>query len=295
MLMKFRNIVLYLVLAVVSASCVREDLSGCVDYSDNKLLLSYKGDGTAEIFPDKICRVEMYVFDAGNRCVSSGPLPGDQLAGRTAVLPQLSPGTYRIVCLGNTHRTRVDNLSSCAFDQITFADEDYLSGRPVSGNDSLYYASVSYTVTDEDQTRTVEFSASHYDVLIEVSGLPDPEVRSGSVPSVQLCGVSPRTDFENCACGDAVDYTLNTCYENGLLKSRTNIMRHQDHAAVSVCLKGAAGETLAEINLADFLAENPAIDCSRNEVLIPIRFDFKAVDVTVSVPEWYLESIRPEF
>ena len=103
--MKLTNIVFCLtLLAGAATSCIREDLDDCL--STNTLLLSYKGDGTTEIFPDKICRVEMFVFDAENRCVNSSILPEEQVKDRTATLPPLAAGDYRIVCLGNTHHTR---------------------------------------------------------------------------------------------------------------------------------------------------------------------------------------------
>lgn len=84
--MKLTNIVFCLtLLAGAATSCIREDLDDCL--STNTLLLSYKGDGTTEIFPDKICRVEMFVFDAENRCVNSSILPEEQVKDRTATLP----------------------------------------------------------------------------------------------------------------------------------------------------------------------------------------------------------------
>ena len=49
------------------------------------------------------------------------------------------------------------------------------------------------------------------------------------------------------------------------------------------------------VNLARFLADNPIIDCSKHEVLIPIRIEFKSGEITVSVPEWYIEQVKPEF
>lgn len=138
--MKLTNIVFCLMLLGGGlTSCIREDLDDC--FSTNKLVLSYKGDGDKEIFPDKICRVEMYVFNAENQCVNSSVLPEDQVKSRTALLPPLEAGEYRIICLGNTHHTKVDRLDAGDYGQMRFAAEDYLAGNTVSGNDSLYYAS----------------------------------------------------------------------------------------------------------------------------------------------------------
>ena len=134
--MKLTNIVFCLMLLGGGlTSCIREDLDDC--FSTNKLVLSYKGDGDKEIFPDKICRVEMYVFNAENQCVNSSVLPEDQVKSRTALLPPLEAGEYRIICLGNTHHTKVDRLDAGDYGQMRFAAEDYLAGNTVSGNDSL--------------------------------------------------------------------------------------------------------------------------------------------------------------
>ena len=82
---------LMLTFGLALSSCIREDLSEC--FSDNLLEMSYKGDGTEEIFPDKICRVDMYVFDSEGNCVSSAMLPQEQVDSRVAQLPPLDPGT----------------------------------------------------------------------------------------------------------------------------------------------------------------------------------------------------------
>ena len=106
------------------------------------------------------------------------------------------------------------------------------------------------------------------------------------------------TDFENNATGEATDYILETQYEPAgmLLTARTNIMRHENHEDVNVRLFAAGSkDLLAEVNMAEFLAANPIIDCSKQEVLIPIRIEFKLGEVTVTVPEWYVENVKPEF
>ena len=54
--MKLTSIVFCLaLLGGALTSCIDEDIDDC--FSINRLTLSYKGDGTTEIFPDKICRL----------------------------------------------------------------------------------------------------------------------------------------------------------------------------------------------------------------------------------------------
>lgn len=115
----------------------------------------------------------------------------------------------------------MEGLTTCDFNKIVFADGDYFAGKQVSGNDSLYHASTSYTVLpftgreEDDQTKTIEFASSHYDLFVEVVGIPAVGKRAGSLPVLEICGVSPCTDFENRACGEATDYLLETTYESG--------------------------------------------------------------------------------
>ncbi len=300
--MKLTNTVFCLttLLAIAATSCIREDLDECL--STNRLSFSYKGDGTTEIFPDKICRVEMFVFDAENRCVNSALLSQDEVANRVTVLPPLAAGDYRIICLGNTHDTRTDGTASGDYGRMTFAAADYLDRETVSGNDSLYYASASYTILpygsgreEANRTQTIEFASAHYDLLVEAVGIPDPNERAGTLPTLEVCGVLPCTDFENRACGEQTDYLLETQYEAGMLSARTNIMRHKNHETVDIRLRSAAGDLLAEVNLAEFLAAHPVIDCSKHEVLIPIRIEFKSGNITIGLPEWYIEQVQPEF
>ena len=171
---------------------------------------------------------------------------------------------------------------------------------PIDQRERFAAQEEAFAAGDEEanQTKTIEFASSHYDLSVEVAGVPAPGTRAGSLPVLEICGVSPCTDFENRACGEATDYLLETEYEAGkaLLTARTNIMRHKNHENVNIRLSAAPnGEPLAEVNLARFLADNPIIDCSKHEVLIPIRIEFKSGEITVSVPEWYIEQVKPEF
>ena len=176
---------------------------------------------------------------------------------------------------------------------LYFADNSYTSGATTLTNDPLYWASLDLVVTSDDRTEVIEFVSSHYDVYVEVVGV-DP----ASDIHVEMSGLKPCTSLDtNEAFGDAVTYypeVANVAAENKKT-STFNIMRHTDHAAVDVKLCTADGAELAKVNLADFLSQNPSIDCSKNEVTIPVSFSFTLSDFEVSLPEWYIQDTKPEF
>lgn len=299
--MKFRNIAMCLipVAGLVMSSCVREDRSDC--YNVYMLELSYLGDGTEEIFPEKIDRVEMFVFDDEDAFVTSRLLSDEEVSARLTRLPSLEEGEYRVVCLANTYETGVEGLSEGSLPSASMAAKDYLYGNAVSGNDPLYMASVSFEVTPFDELKQVEtvkalFASSHYDISVEVSGVP--AVKSEGYPLIQLSGVSPRTDFTNKAFGLPVTYEMETVHDGDrTLRARNNIMRHTDHENVFLRVLSSDGtRVLAEVCFADFLAQySEYIDVTRHEVLIPFKVQFLSADVVVSLPNWVINPIEPEF
>lgn len=299
--MKFRNIAmcLFAVAGLVLSSCIREDRSDC--YNVYMLELSYLGDGTEEIFAEKIDKVDMYVFDSHNVCVASREISEDDLRARVTQLPPLEEGDYHVVCVGNAYSTGVEGLSSGDLNSVFIAAESYLEGTAVSGNDPLYMASVSYTVEPFDEYRQVEtvralFASSHYDISVEVSGVP--AVKSDGYPLVQLVGVSPCTDFTNRAFGEPAIYQMETEHDGDrTLKAYNNIMRHTAHEEVCLRVISSDGSRiLAQISFADFLASyGNYIDVTRHEVLIPFEVKFMSADVIVSLPDWMINQIKPEF
>lgn len=291
-----RNIVCALLVAVIGNSCIREDFSEC--YSENKLIFSYKGDGTEEIFNEKITRVQMFVFDADNICVASLVVPDAQVAARKADIPQLKEGDYRIVCIGNTYSTATQGVDSRTYSSMLFADEDYFSGGQVSGNDALYYSSVNVHILAfedalDDQVYTAEFRCSHYDLSVEVVGVPE-----GSSAFMELEGAVPCTDFENKSCGNGVTYYLESNYVAGThtLTNLSNIMRFTDPTQINLKVYAAEGSApLATVNFAEFLAAHPSVDVTKQEAIIPIRIEFRSAEVVVTLPDWYAHPTRPEF
>lgn len=298
-LMKLRYILLCILLVGgFSTSCINEDHSDC--HNIYRLALSYMGDGNAEIFQDKIDRVQMYVFDGQNNCVTSKLLSDSEVKARLTELPSLDPGVYKIVCVGNAYETEVENLSSGNMNQILFSAKDYIAGDEVSGNDPLYWSSIDYQIKPFDAkqeivTETTYFSSSHYDISVTVKGVPELDDES-SYPVIKLVSVSPQTDFRNVAKGEPVDYKMNAVHDGmTTLSAVNNIMRHSDQAKVSLQVVASNGTVLAETTFADHLAANPKIDVTKNECLIPFEIVFNLSDVTISVPSWFVEDVALEF
>lgn len=307
--MKLRNIALCLLLAGgLSASCIREDNSDC--HNVYRLALSYLGDGTAEIFSEKIDRVDLYVFDSNSNCISSTRLSDAEMDAQLVTLPPLDPGDYRIVCVGNAYETKVENLDSKDLGKITFAAEDYINGETVSGNDPLYWSAIDYSIEPysaykRDETRTAYFASSHYDIIVEVVNAPE---NIGKHPKIELIGVSPQTDFHNNAKGTATDYIMETVHDGEKTTAAVNnIMRHKNHEDVYLRVTGEDGTHVAEINFAEHLEIfkefiNPDLHECRIPFLIefgtpayPLPSDDLSLEVTISIPSWFIELITPDF
>ena len=288
-----------LLLGGLSASCTKEDHTNC--YNTYRLDLRYNGDGTDDIFKQKITCVDMYVFDVNNSCIYSRHLSDEDMQAQGTVLPPLDEGDYRIVCIGNAYDTKVQGIDSRNLGNITFAANGYFNGERVSGNDSLYWSAINYTIEPYDEyrqieTRTAYFASSHYDIYVE---LIDHTGVMGTDPVVELVGVSPLTNFHNEVQAQSADYMLDTRHDGDIKTvAVANIMRHTNHEDVYLRISSEDGLASVTVNFAEHISRYAGqINTSLHECQIPFTIEIAAIDaeVKIELPEWFIEKITPEF
>lgn len=89
-----KAIILYILLLVTVTGCIKENLDDC----ETTLYFSYLGDGTKEIFPQKIEKVDMYIYNQNNVFVQKTVLNRKELNRQRGTTLNLPSGQYHIIC-----------------------------------------------------------------------------------------------------------------------------------------------------------------------------------------------------
>ena len=291
-MMKYINPFIILLWVVLVAGCIKENRDDCGRCT---LRFSYVGDGTTEIFQKKIEKVNLYVFDANHNCIVSRTLKQNELSTQSISL-ELSPGTYRAVCIGNAFEATVITDVNCGnYKDIHCTHPCCLSGDIIHSNDSLYQGSKEFAVPkNRELTETIPFSASHIDMYVEVKGYIETAARSTSPLKLEVNNLSTWVNFNN----EVTDDELATYYplsdvEKQSYVYRFNMLKQTEHP----CLKlyDSDNKEIFSMQLADFLEKHPEINIDKNETIIPILIEFKSIGVEVNIPDWAIEDVKPEF
>ena len=300
---KLLHLCLTLVSFVLLASCIKENYDDCERCT---LTFSYTGDVTYDIFPEHITSVSLYVFDANNRVVQTKRIEQNELKAFQGTKLNLEPGDYHIVGIGNQFdQTIVENIPSADMSQIIFRHPNTDGSGVVESNDPLYLGILDITIpSDYWYEDDVPFRSSHLKVSYTVKGYVNPNAAQASSRAgdgyleLRVKNLLPQTDFNNRAHGDKVTYdpVLGLNMENGDHEGYFNIMRHAKDSDVEFELVDkASGEVVHTLALADFLKEFTQIDVAMQEVLIPIVVEFKNIGVTVTIPDWMINDVKPGY
>ena len=300
---RFLYLCLPLVSFVLLASCIKENYDDC---ERCKLTFSYTGDVDYDIFPKQITCVSLYVYDQNDGLVTTKRIEQNDLAAYQGTKLNLPPGTYRVVGVGNDYdATEIyDADQKRPMSEVTFRHPHALGGGVEGhGNDSLYLGQKTITIpSDYWYEDDVPFRSSHLKVSYTVKGYSNPEAQATRAGEgyleLRVKNLLPQTDFNNRAHGEKTTYdpTLTIQPGNGDHTSYFNIMRHAKDSDVEFELVDKASQKVVHtLALKDFLEKFPQIDVTKQEVLIPISVEFKNIDVTVTIPEWMIENIKPGY
>lgn len=294
-----------LVMMVLLASCIKDNIEGC----ERDIVFEYYADGDTDVFPKHITSVNLYVFDSEDRLLEKycRRLEQNDLKAHQGVKLSLNPGEYRFVCLGNDYDlTEVYNIECGDMSGISYRNPDCFD-TPCQGNDSLYLGSKRVVIPEDAWyfRETVRMYSSHHKVSYTVKGYyPDELTRAGSYLDLRVKNLAPQSSFDqahaqNLGHGEKVDYAPEFEWnsENGDHVARFNIMRHEaDNSVEFELVDKATGTVLHTLALKDFLAEyEEYIDVTKQEVLIPIVVEFKNVGITVTIADWVVNDVTPGF
>ena len=126
---------------LLMTGCIRENMDDCK--GKVTLRFRYVGDGTTDIFAEKIDKVTMYVYSAADGSLA-GVFEYDEKAldAYQGANIELYPGNYQIVCWGNAF----ENSTIHEGDRI--AAPGHFDNTEIDTNDPLYYGTTDIAIPE---------------------------------------------------------------------------------------------------------------------------------------------------
>ena len=298
------------------SGCLLDDLHDCPGHPDKPvppnppeettqfLYFRYTGDGDTDLLTERISCVDMYVFDSGERLVSTLEIDAEALRARHGVSIDLPAGNYTVVCLGNAgERTQVSDLTTCDFHMMFFAHPGYFMNDEsmLTGNDPLYHGDLRFRVEDGKSLKdTVDFNSSHLKVYVEVKGYGTTEYgKDGGEPDIRLHNMPCRVFFDNRICPQRRTYHPEVGREGAqdmYVGKLCTFRLDGNHPAEIALYSGAGTEPFYTVDVADFLKRHPEVDITKQEAELSMRIEFRErnANVTITVPQWGVEDVYPD-
>ena len=159
-------------LSGLMCGCIyQDDLERCEGENGEILFFEYFGDGTQDIFQDKIEEVTLYIYDnSDDSLVETIILSSEQLRQQKVVL-DLPPGSYHAVAWGNyLAETHAENTTSVS--TAVLGVSGYFRDERVTTNDSLYFGRTDFTIPASGTvTSPVDFSSAHIKMVLDPADL----------------------------------------------------------------------------------------------------------------------------
>lgn len=291
-----RKLYTYLLLSMIvtlplAGGCIRENMDDCK--GKVTLRFRYVGDGTTDIFPEKIEHVTMYVYSIADGSLAAIQKYDDNaLAAYQGADVMLFPGRYEVVCWGNA----LDETTINEGEKI--AADGYFENTDIATNDPLYYGTIEIEVPETlvENNYICDFVCSHVKFRVRVEGFDQTTM---GVPSLELTQLASFTDFDNVPSDEercSYHPVLDAGYdgEQTVYTAEFNTLRFNDDNDIMLRLHSDETRVVAhEFPLADFLQEHNIAVEGVNEVTVPIRIRFSPIGVTID--DWDSVPVNPDF
>lgn len=291
-----RKLYTYLLLSMIvtlplAGGCIRENMDDCK--GKVTLRFRYVGDGTTDIFPEKIEHVTMYVYSIADGSLAAIHKYDDNaLAAYQGADVMLFPGRYEVVCWGNA----LDETTINEGEKI--AADGYFENTDIATNDPLYYGTIEIEVPETlvENNYICDFVCSHVKFRVRVEGFDQTTM---GVPSLELTQLASFTDFDNVPsdeerCSYHPVLAAGSDGEQTVYTAEFNTLRFNDDNDIMLRLHSDETRVVAhEFPLADFLHEHNIAVEGVNEVTVPIRIRFSPIGVTID--DWDSVPVNPDF
>lgn len=291
-----RKLYTYLLLSMIvtlplAGGCIRENMDDCK--GKVTLRFRYVGDGTTDIFPEKIEHVTMYVYSIADGSLAAIQKYDDNaLAAYQGADVMLFPGRYEVVCWGNA----LDETTINEGEKI--AANGYFENTDIATNDPLYYGTIEIEVPETlvENNYICDFVCSHVKFRVRVEGFDQTTM---GVPSLELTQLASFTDFDNVPsdeerCSYHPVLAAGSDGEQTFYTAEFNTLRFNDDNDIMLRLHSDETRVVAhEFPLADFLQEHNIAVEGVNEVTVPILIRFSPIGVTID--DWDSVPVNPDF
>lgn len=299
-----KNLLLFLLpLIGLFTGCIKENMDDC--HRSFTLLFAYNGDGTTDIFRQKVTKVNLYVYNTETReMVQSHVIDRSALETLQGIrLDDLAPGSYEAICWGNAY-----DHSEIAQPQDqengSIAAPEYNDGTPISTNDEIYYGQKPFTITNawKDRQETCQFRCAHIDMYVRLEGFDniaftDTRANDRCPVAVQLTELPGYCDFTGTPRDEHTTYNLemaSTKDNAAIYESAFSTLRFKDECEVALqLLNPATGTPFYSLPLKQFMADNQLSVEDRQEASLNILLKLNSDGISMTVSPFESEDIHP--
>ncbi len=314
MIKHLHTLCMLLALLVLPTGCIKEDLDDCDNVS---ISFQYLADENQNVLPDYVTKVDLYVFDENERILEVRTYTGDELRqSNTTPTFRLTHGKrYKMVAVANDFdATDITNIHITGWKNIFIQNPAWNTDKPVTTHDDNYMGQAEFTMPAKEGMRhheTITLFSAHIDVKIEMHGLPAPNSPNGEIPyEIRIENANAQCAFTNEVNADPsrkeTVYPI-LVFDNNRQCYQTNDLAlfRMDHNGtvdperckhVVVVTDKKTGEELKRFNVYDFVTQNTGkLDITRQEAVLPVCLAFDQLDVTIKLPDWFIEDITPDW